>query len=519
MRLVPTVSPILPTNPMNQSPLPPMPPSPVPGWICAAFILVAGVLLGMVGASGNVVLVGLSVGLLAGTFLLSVPVFTLLLVITVGMVSGVIVSIGGGMSSKLVWVVVLMSFLLVLPSALAMIDKPRLPVFVWIFVAFVAVALLSSVMQWQSAGQLASGFKRYFGAMGVMFALVALPLTVSDKTKIRKLIGVLALLQLPFVLWEYFFLVPLRAAFAKGEASIVVVPIDVVAGTFGANLRGGSPNAEMATFVLLVATFIFLEWKHGLLSLKRMLFGILLALPCLMLGEVKILILLFPLAALIIYRRDMARQPGKYLAMFGVIAALTLIVGLIQLTMIAPGNWQRNLTEAIEYNFGHRGYGTLALNRLTVLSFWLQQQSLNDPLGFLFGHGLGSSFKSYEPGVFDGYLAVQYPGYGIGLTTASTLLWDTGIVGFSLFMAVFICAWVEASAAYRRTGDPRVKVMLIWGQVAIGLFILHIPYGASMFNVFPFQLVVAIVLGSVGRTLIDRQDGSVHSDPACRAIH
>ena len=28
----------------------------------------------------------------------------------------------------------------------------------------------------------------------------------------------------------------------------------------------------------------------------------------------------------------------------------------------------------------------------TVLTFWWQQQSLADPIGFLFGHGIGSAY-------------------------------------------------------------------------------------------------------------------------------
>ena len=57
----------------------------------------------------------------------------------------------------------------------------------------------------------------------------------------------------------------------KGYAGSIqgLVPVDIIAGTFGGELFGGGNNAEMATFLIIVLAFLLSRWRSGLLPTKK----------------------------------------------------------------------------------------------------------------------------------------------------------------------------------------------------------------------------------------------------------
>jgi hypothetical protein len=97
-----------------------------------------------------------------------------------------------------------------------------------------------------------------------------------------------------------------------------------------------------------------------------------------------------------------------------------------------------------------------------------------------------------------GHIGVKYLHYGINLTTASTLLWDTGLIGFILFVSIFIVAWIAAGRLGGSVSDPAVKADALAIQASISLFLLNIVYTDSMVNLLSMELVYAIVLGYLG---------------------
>jgi hypothetical protein len=337
-------------------------------------------------------------------------------------------------------------------------------------------------------GELFGGFKRYFQTFGLLLALVTLANTQKDFDFWLKLLLIIALLQLPFAFFERFVLVPLRGGLAAGGEAT-----DVVAGTMGANLEGGSPNAIMVIFVLIAFSFVFSRWKAGLIETSRaVLIAFLLLLP-LALGETKVVIVLLPLLAIVLLRKDMMREPAKYIPVFAGAILVTIAFAYVYFHFLEDSNIFDGLMGIVAYNVEEKlGYGKLLLNRTTATIFWAKFHGWQDPVSFLFGHGLGSS---YGNGLDAGHVARLYPNYGINLTTISTLLWDLGVVGLTMYVSIYLAAWAQVSKVWRNSISEKVKADCMAIQVGIALTLFFLIYSDSQVNLLVHELIIAVMLG------------------------
>jgi hypothetical protein len=468
------------------------------------------VLLGLVASTANPLLIALILGLMGGTALLAVPTVSVWLIMILGLISGFAISMLGPGAGKLAWAISLLGFLLLLPSLLKLLSghAKGTPAFIWLALAFLVYSVLATAVQWHSNAEFLAGFKRYFQMYGLMFALAVLAFKPEDYRRWLKLLLVVALLQLPFALYEFFVLVPKRGGFAAGAEAT-----DVVAGSLGANLEGGSANAEMATFLLIAAAFLFARWRAGLMGRFRFAVAALLCLLPLGLGETKIVVIMLPVIGLVLMREELVRAPARYLPQIIAVVLLTAVLGYVYISMNEKTGGEV-LQETLRYNFADQGYGQSYLNRTTVLTFWWDHQSWRDPLGFVIGHGLGSSYLSQNNPV-PGHLALHYPRYGIDLTTASTILWDLGMFGLLLFLSILAAAWHAAVRLWKRAQDPRTHADAMAIQAAIALFALHVVYHKSMLNYLPFELIVAAVLGYLAY-LVRTHPVPGPNQPVCR---
>ena len=413
------------------------------------------------------------------------------LILLLGLAMGAFISMLGPQFSKITWAVSILGFVLLALSLfnLALPGRSRgQPAFIWIGLAFLLVVLASTLVQWYSTGEVVAGVKRQFQAHGLMFAFAALALSTREIGRFKKLLLAIALIQLPFALYEFIFLVELRGGLESSSAST-----DVVAGTFGANLEGGSPNSVMAIFLLITMGFLFARWKEKLLSTQLL---VMLALPMLavfFLGEVKILFIMIPVAFLVLLKRDIPRRPGFFILMslFGLL--FIVLLGYLYSVFIIQQSVDEIISDTLSYNVQERGYGNYYLNRLSVIEFWWQQQGWNDPAPFVFGHGLGSAFSA--PSLVPGHIARNWPMYGIDLTTASSLLWDTGVLGLSLYMLTLMAAWHACNVLQRDSRDSVVIADATAIQAAIALFAVFVFYNNSLVNHPSMEIIMAVVLG------------------------
>lgn len=472
-------------------------------------ISMVAIFTGLIAATGNPVLVALLVGLIAGIAMLWVPNISIWIVLFIGLLSGFFISLFP-VFNKLPWALTLLSMLLMLPVMLKFVTQKNIPAFIWVAFIFMLYSLMITLIQWDSFSQLIAGFKRYFQMYGLMFALALLTFKPEDYKRWLKLILIIALIQLPFALFEYFVLVGMRGGHGGAEAT------DVVAGTLGANIEGGSASAEMAAFLIMAIAFIVARWKEGLVSRsKTIIFGLICLLP-LGLGETKIVILLLPITWLILMRGDIKKHTSRFFLQLVILVLVTSILAFLYLSLNKASVTNMTsldvLNQTLSYNVGNQGYGNYLLNRTTVIGFWWLNQSWSDPLGMLLGHGLGSSYFNPDNAVA-GNVAIKYIGYGIDLTAVSSLLWDTGIIGLLLFNTIFIAAWVIAGKLRHFSNNAAARADALAIQACIVILAMFTFFDNALVNILSFELIYAFVLGYLGYLAIKENNAAVLQVP------
>ena len=462
-----------------------------------ALFLFFAVFFGLLVTTENFVLIGIGVALVLGPVLLLLPNMTMWVILIVGLLFGVLT--GSPQFSKLTWVVSLLGILLLLPSMTNLLwsDQRKLPGFMLVALLFLFYSLMVTALRWYSLEEFMAGFKRYFQTFGVMLALTLVVFKPQDYQRWLKFLLVIGLLQLPFALYELLVLVPLRGGLAAGSDST-----DVIAGTFGANLEGGSPNSVMVMCIFMVMAFLGTRWRAGLMSSKLFYaLGLICMIP-LGMGETKIAVILLPMVAIGVLRKDLMRAPLRYLPTLAAIGIITAVLGYLYVVVMMNSTLSDVIDLTIRYNAGNQGYSKAqSLNRITSVTFWFQQQRWDDIVSFLIGHGIGSSYTS---ATMVGHMGMRYLTYGINLTTASTLLWDTGILGLGLYLGVFVMAWTAAGRLLNAARDATVKADALAIQATIPMFMLSFIYSNSLVELVSFELMVSLLLGYLGY-LINQQ--------------
>ncbi|WP_305646926.1 hypothetical protein [Nitrosomonas sp.] len=453
--------------------------------IVFASVLMA-MLFGLFAVTANPIIISLAIALLAGTILLARPAWIVWMTLLLGLlVVGTLPLHFDFIASKAAWGVSLLGFFLMFIAFLGSATSPNrlkdTPVFIWVALGFLVYALLNSLIQWHSAGEFLGGFKRYFQMWGLLFALCWLTFDEKNIHRWRVFFLIAALLQLPFALYELIVFVPqLRSTWGMAA-------VDVVAGTFGANMDGGGASGEMAIFLIIMLAFLLTRRMEKLLSAAHLMLLIPFLLTPLLLGETKSVVIMLPLMFFILYRHEMFVRFHYWLMGFVVVIFLSVATGFYYLSL-SDRSIDKQLEATIDYNLKERGYGEVYLNRTTVITFWFKQQGAHDPVSLMFGNGLGSSNVA-------GHIAKRYTGSGIGLTAASTLLWEMGLFGFGLFIAILVFAWRCALRLQRESTVPLVRADACAIQAALALFAFLLFYRVSLLELTSIQVVFAALLG------------------------
>lgn len=457
-----------------------------------AAALALAFLFGLVAITANPIAVAVASSLVIGALLFVRPTWTIWLMVISGLlIAGLLPVWAEGLGSRTAWGISILGFVLMGKAAFTVATEPRATngtaSFIWLALIFFLYALVVSLLNWQDPFELLAGVKRYFQAFGLMFTLAWISIDDRSVVHWRRLIVWVAVLQLPFAVYQLVELVPIRQAISSAYPKMV--PIDVVAGTFGSTLYSGGASAEMAAFLIIVLTFLVARFRARVISLRRLLLIAPLLIAPLLLGETKIVVVALPLVFLVIYKSEILARP--HVALVGIIAGLLLsaATGYVYLGMLGK-SVEGQYRKAIEYNFGDRGYGGAYLNRTTVISHWAREQELRGPISAVLGNGLGSSHDTTG-----GNVSLRYPGYSIGLTAASMLLWDLGLVGFCLFLAILTLAWRTAGELRRNAAPTWVRADATGIQCAIAIFAICLFYRTAILETLSFQIIFALLLG------------------------
>ena len=448
-----------------------------------------GTMFGMISSKGDVLMISMVASLLIGMFLVLRPAWMIWIIFTLGiLVIGLVPLYLRSLETKAGWGVSILGFVVLFMALYRVATDDRAkqytPAFIWLSLVFFVYSIVVSIIGFYTIDQFATCFKRYFQMLGLMFALCWLPFEQKQFRSWLNFFMISALLQFPFALFELLVWVPIRKGMQNSSPGMV--PMDVVAGTFGSTYDGGGNSGEMSAFQVIVVGFLLSRYMQNILAFPKMIWLVLAVLSPLMIAETKAVIVMLPLMILGLYYREFIARPHVGIMILLVGTLLTAILGMAYME-ITNQTMDAMIDDTMKYNVGETGYGEYSLNRTTAITFWYDQQGWHDPMSLFFGNGLGAAHIA--PKGAWGSSAMRFPGYGIGLTTVTILLWEMGFLGFLLYLSIYIAAWRTAAILYQQSHLAWVRADAAAIQAAIVVFFFHMFYTMGLVEVVVFQIV------------------------------
>ena len=490
---------------MKQAVLPPMhAPRPAPQWgiwiMVALSVLLASV-AGLLAVTGSVFLVLIPFVLMLAAVLVFHPWLFTWFVLFSGLVIMGVVRLYAPQLQIIRWFIPLLT--VSVPIAVLLLqafqagpaERARLPALFWWLVAFVSAALVTTLLNWNGVMTAISGAKGYFQVWGLI-AVFALIYYRGDFTRglTLFLLG-LGLLQIPFVLHQNFFLVPIR----MGTAG-VLAPDDVIAGTFGAELYGGGNNALLAAYQFIAIGLVLSLWRQKIAPAWLVFPTVLLLGFPVFLNEAKIAFFYAWVMFIVLYWEDIARRPLRFIVgnIFLLLFLVTFVLFYAQIAVeTGKAHTVGQYLDFLKETNLYRGYATYELNRWTALTYWYQVHLPHDLWHALIGHGLGETQEgALLLDVGNTLAASHYSGMGIGLTSLTALLWEVGLIGLTLVALLFISAFRLAGRLAQVSSERPLAIALFRSlQAGVAILALSIVHKNSFVSEMTFQTLFVLIVG------------------------
>lgn len=471
-------------------------------------ILLSALFIGLLAGVGGKLPVILGAGIIGAGFMVAWPRVSLWFVVLGALVFSGLIDLYAPSFGQLRWMIAGISIALIF-VALAVrtgarrdtsASRARSSSIMFWAGAFFFATITSSIFQGGLSFGWVVGMKGYFQVWGIMLSLAWFAFGRNDAERFVKLLPWLAAIQLPFVLHQFFFIVPERSGLIDAARGIVAV--DIVAGTFGGSAEGGGRSTLLALAQVIAITYVVARWRIGEIKLLKMIGCVALFLAPLLLSEVKILFVILPLAMALLFRDRLISNP--VLSVVGAALMVAFLATMLTVYSNLPGAQSQKsasvedfIEQSISYNFGDRGYGNSILNRTTVYSFWFSENVVRGSFSdALFGHGPGASSNSSSL-ARENIASVRYAGYSIGLTAVSALLWDFGIFGTIAAVGFVLSAYLAARRSSRvLVGKPGWAESMACqiGIALMGLTLLHSNY--FVFDM-AYQALFMVLVGYV----------------------
>lgn len=356
----------------------------------------------------------------------------------------------------------------------------------------VASALLNNVRFLQ----LLVGAKNYLFFWAV-FLLISVG-TASPRllTRIWYLLMGVALVQLPFAVYQHFFVSKQRQAAREG-----LTALDAVVGSFGGNPDAGGGSGSMALFLIVVLSFAGAMWRARAITGRLMLILFTAVGATIVLAEVKVAVVLLPFAFFVLFRGELRRRPLFFVGASAMLFALLFVV-----VSVYQGYWAYertktySLSERIERSYAYftdPNYVdryTGEVGRVASLVLWARENT-DDPGRFLLGNGLGASRTST---VAMGEQAVRHFPYRIDANSVAALLWDVGLLGALAFvLAISACAVLAFRISKSHHLSDRDRAMLEAAGVGLILVLCTLPYNRDAVDTPQIELLLMLLMGYV----------------------
>ena len=215
---------------------------------------------------------------------------------------------------------------------------------------FLVIFVVSSVYNMSPAMQLLVGFKTYLPYFSFLFVLlINYNMTVDLLNKIWRKFFIVAIIQLPLLLYQYFFIKPMRSN-AGGRFG---TSDDAMVGGFGGDPMGGGGSGALVYSMVLVLTLTLIMWKNKETNIVSLTFIAIFVLLAILLAEVKIVIIFIPVMLLLVYRREVIKNPVYFIFLSTIIFGFMIAILLLYSNLHNTVNKSRDLAGMFDDTFGY----------------------------------------------------------------------------------------------------------------------------------------------------------------------
>lgn len=325
--------------------------------------------------------------------------------------------------------------------------EPPMSVVLYAYAIFLIVVVTSSFNHSTTSLALIFALKTYLPVAGLLLIAVVARSFQHSVTKFWNLLLAIAVVQLPFVIYQHFFVATTRSSGAGGPSW------DSVVGTMGGNPDGGGSSGALAIFLALCLIYLTNLLRLRLIQIS---IGIILGLVIfagIALAEVKIVFVLLPIGIAAIFWNELKRNPAMafLILSLGIVSTLAVILVYQQVfwqnSHLLGSDIHHNLYRSLEYMLDPNYFrsSTGEVGRFAGLLLWWKE-AWSDPLAALLGNGPGASRLN---SLYIGDIARRYLPFAVDSTALVALLWDFGIVGTLAYFTMLL--------AGMRTGIRRLK--------------------------------------------------------------
>ena len=461
-------------------------------------IIVLAIIASVAASTGSIKLVALGVFAVIGCGMFFYPGILLWSATGLGLVGAGLARLYTPSLQQIRWLVIPIIFgllLYVLNEYLRVKREPKntdTPSIVIWSVFFILLTMISALVNQTDFKSMVIGLKGYFQVWGLLFAIGYISWPKATITQLPKIFLGVALLQLPFVLHQYIFIVPQRVGLSDG-----IVAVDVVAGTFGADRFGGGMNAVLSTYLFITFAGLLGLYRENVLSGFRLVILSAILLFPVFVNSAKISVFYFLAIGLILYGDYIIKKPLKFI---GVCFAAMLVLTAMLASFIkhSPNSDVSSVAELIaftyEYNVGNDETFDGKLSRGGAIQYWIDEHGLKDVFGTVLGHGVGiSRVETDSRTVLETGINSDL---GIGRISIVAVLWESGMLGLICLLALLVAAYNTAARLEKHFHDEPWHVGIFAGiKAAMGVIFVSLWHKNFLVYQIGYQTMFVLILG------------------------
>jgi hypothetical protein len=380
---------------------------------------------------------------------------------------------------------------------------------------FVATATAATALGDGGVAHLAAGLRTYLPFLGLYVYVRLGGLTRQRLHTTAWFMLLVAVVQWPIELYQALVVVPQRVSggyFGSAWDSIV--------GTFGGPKFGGGASGSLATYLTFGLGLALALWRNGALTPAKGAFCVLSIVVGIGLPETKVVFVLIPVMLFGLYLDQLRARPVRFLMGAAVIAALLGALLYVYYVFFWQVQTRGSVMDAIIRRFAYSFDPNFmpAYNwpgRMTGLAIWWRAQEFaGDPFHWLVGYGVAAA-TSMSTIAGPGVAALKF-GLGTDVTGATKLLWEVGVIGLVAFLMPLLLSFRTLGQVLRSQADlPPVERAFYQSLRAVtAVLFLAVLYEVTIVSSPPLQLLAFLLYGVCGVLR-----ANLHANPASRTEH